>query len=106
MSTLHMPIINTLKYSSQLEQAGIPRRQAELQAMALSDALDHSAARYVTHTDLINATTKLEKAILESTMELRSDCRIFKWCFGIMLPAIITLLLPVLYSAYQQLLGH
>jgi hypothetical protein len=74
--------------------------------MALSDALDHSSACYVTQTDLANATTKLEKAILESTMELKSDCRIFKWCFSIMLPAIITLLLPVLYSAYQQLLGQ
>lgn len=60
----------------------------------------------LTQIDLINATAKLEKAILESTMELKSDCRIFKWCFGIMLPAIITLLLPVLHSAYQQLLGH
>jgi hypothetical protein len=101
-----MPIINTLKYSSQLEQAGIPRRQAELQAMALSDALDNSTERYVTHADLATATTKLEKAILESTMELKSDIRIFKWCFGIMLPAIITLLMPVLHSAYQQLLGR
>jgi hypothetical protein len=101
-----MPIINTLKYSSQLEQAGIPRRQAELQAMALSDALDNSTARYVTHADLTNSTSKLEKAILESTMALRSDIRIFKWCFGIMLPAIITLLIPVLHSIYQNLLGH
>lgn len=74
--------------------------------MALSDALDNSTARYVTHADLLNTTTKLEKAILESTMELKSDCRIFKWCFGIMLPAIIALLLPVLHSVYQQLLGH
>jgi hypothetical protein len=101
-----MPIINTLKYSAQLEEAGIPRKQAELQAMALSDALNHSSACYVTQTDLANATTKLERAILESTMELKSDCRIFKWCFSIMLPAIITLLLPVLYGAYQQLLGQ
>ena len=106
MSTVSMPIINTLKYSAQLEEAGIPRKQAELQAMALSDALDNSTSRYVTQADLANTTTKLEKAILESTMELKSDCRIFKWCFGIMLPAIITLLLPVLHSAYQQLLGH
>ena len=60
----------------------------------------------ITQADLINATTKLEKAIIESTMELKSDCRIFKWCFSIMLPAIITLLLPVLHSAYQQLLGQ
>ena len=101
-----MPIINTLKYSAQLEEAGIPRKQADLQAMALSDALNHSSACYVTQTDLANATTKLERAILESTMELKSDCRIFKWCFSIMLPAIITLLLPVLYGAYQQLLGQ
>ena len=59
----------------------------------------------LTKTDLANTTAKLEKVILESTMELKSDFRIFKWCFGIMLPAIITLLLPVLHSAYQQILG-
>jgi hypothetical protein len=106
MPTFPMPIINTLKYSAQLQEAGIPRKQAELQAMALSDALDNSSACYVTQTDLANATTKLEKAILESTMDLKSDCRIFKWCFGIMLPAIITLILPVLHSVYQQWLGH
>jgi hypothetical protein len=60
----------------------------------------------ITQADLANATTRLEKIILESTIELKSDCRIFKWCFGIMLPAIITILLPVLNSAYQQLLGQ
>ena len=60
----------------------------------------------LTNADLANATAKLEKVILESAMELKSDFRIFKWCFGIMLPAIITLLLPVLHSAYQQLVGH
>jgi hypothetical protein len=106
MSTLIMPIINTLRYSAQLEEAGIPRKQAELQAMALSDALDNSSACYVTQADLTNATTKLEKAIIESTIEIKSDIRIFKWCFGIMLPAIITLVLPVLHNMYQQFLGH
>ncbi len=60
----------------------------------------------MTNADLANATAKLEKAILESTRGLKPDFIIFKWCFGIMLPAIITLLLPVLHSAYQQLLGH
>lgn len=60
----------------------------------------------MTQSDLTNATTKLEKAILESTLELKSDSRIFKWCFGIMLPATIALLLPVLHSAYQQWLGY
>ena len=60
----------------------------------------------MTQVDLASTTAKLEKAILELTIELKSDFRIFKWCFGIMLPAIITLLLPVLHSAYQQLLGH
>ena len=74
--------------------------------MALNDALENSTARYVTQADLANTTTKLEKAILESTMEVKSDCHIFKWCFGIILPSIITLLLPVLHSVYQQLLGH
>lgn len=60
----------------------------------------------MTYVDLAHATAKLEKAIIELTTELKSEFRIFKLCFGIMLPAIITLLLPVLYSAYQQLLGH
>ena len=60
----------------------------------------------MTQADLANATAKLEKVILASAMGLKFDFRIFKWCFGIMLPAIITLLLPVLHSAYQQLLGH
>jgi len=106
MSTLNMPIINTLRYSAQLEEAGIPRKQAELQAMALSDALDNSSACYVTQADLTHATTKLEKAIIESTIEIKSDTRIFKWCFGIMLTAIITLVLPVLHSMYQQYLGR
>jgi hypothetical protein len=60
----------------------------------------------MTQVALDNATAKLEKDILESTMALKSEFRIFKWCFGIMLPAIITLLLPILHSAYQQLLGQ
>ena len=129
---------NSLTYCQDLERAGMPRQLAEVQALALNAALDHSAHDFatkadlaqglaaldkeirITKNDLSGAVTTLEKKIVESEARLEkeihrsiapiekdisnlyADNKIFKWCFGIMIPISLTLLIPVVQGLYKQ----
>jgi hypothetical protein len=103
-------MINTLKYAQRLEAAGFSRSQAEAQALVIQDALDDSMQPFATKADLTIVTTKLEAKIdhVELTLgssikELQSDMRTVKWVLGLMVPALITLLIPAIQSIYLQL---
>jgi hypothetical protein len=154
MTAMHR--FNSLTYCQDLERAGMPRQLAEVQALALNAALDHSAHDFATKTDLAQglaaldkeiritknelsaavitlerkihetkcdlsgAVTTLEKKIVESEARLEkeihrsiapiekdisnlyADNKIFKWCFGIMIPISLTLLIPVVQGLYKQ----
>jgi hypothetical protein len=110
-------MINTLKYAQRLEAAGFSRSQAEAQALVIQDALDDSMQPFATKSDLTVVATKLEARIdrldtkidhVELTLgssikELQSDMRTVKWVLGLMVPALITLLIPAIQSIYLQL---
>jgi hypothetical protein len=110
-------MINTLKYAQRLEAAGFSRSQAEAQALVIQDALADSMQPFATKADLTIVTTKLEAKIdrldtkidhVELTLgssikELQSDMRTVKWVLGLMVPALITLLIPAIQSIYLQL---
>ena len=125
-------MINTLKYAKRLEAAGFSRIQAEAQALAIQDAFDDSMHLFVTKSDLNIAVTRLDAKIdgvetrlrseirtldttlrsevgrVETTLgssirELQSDMRTVKWILGLMVPVLITLLIPAIQSIYLQL---
>ncbi len=121
-------MINTLKYAQRLEAAGFSRSQAEAQALVIQDALDDSMHPFATKSDLNIAVTRLDAKIdgvetrllseirtldpkvgrVETTLgssirELQSDMRTVKWILGLMVPILITLLIPAIQSIYLQL---
>ena len=125
-------MINTLKYAKRLEAAGFSRIQAEAQALAIQDAFDDSMYPFATKSDLNIAVTRLDAKIdgvetrllsvistldatlrsevgrVETTLgssirELQSDMRTVKWILGLMVPVLITLLIPAIQSIYLQL---
>ncbi len=121
-------MINTLKYAQRLEAAGFSRSQAEAQALVIQDALDDSMQPFATKSDLNIAVTRLDAKIdgvetrllseirtldskvgrVETTLgssirELQSDMRTVKWILGVMVPILITLLIPAIQSIYLQL---
>ena len=125
-------MINTLKYAKRLEAAGFSRIQAEAQALAIQDAFDDSMHPFATKSDLNIAVTRLDAKIdgvetrllseirtldttlrsevgrVETTLgssirELQSDMRTVKWILGLMVPVLITLLIPAIQSIYLQL---
>ena len=121
-------MINTLKYAQRLEAAGFSRSQAEAQALVIQDALDDSMHPFATKSDLNIAVTRLDAKIdgvetrllseirtldskvgrVETTLgssirELQSDLRTVKWILGLMVPVLITLLIPAIQSIYLQL---
>ena len=125
-------MINTLKYAKRLEAAGLSRVQAEAPALALQDACDDALHPFATKSDLNIAVTRLDAKIdgvetrllseirtldttlrsevgrVETTLgssirELQSDMRTVKWILGLMVPVLITLLIPAIQSIYLQL---
>ena len=125
-------MINTLKYAKRLEAAGFSRVQAEAQALAIQDAFDDALHPFATKSDLNIAVTRLDAKIdgvetrlrseirtldttlrsevgrVETTLgssirELQSDMRTVKWILGLMVPVLITLLIPAIQSIYLQL---
>ncbi len=121
-------MINTLKYAQRLEAAGFSRSQAEAQALVIQDAFDDSMHPFATKSDLNIAVTRLDAKIdgvetrllseirtldskvgrVETTLgssirELQSDMRTVKWILGVMVPILITLLIPAIQSIYLQL---
>ncbi len=121
-------MINILKYAQRLEAAGFSRSQAEAQALVIQDALDDSMHPFATKSDLNIAVTRLDAKIdgvetrllseirtldskvgrVETTLgssirELQSDMRTVKWILGLMVPVLITLLIPAIQSIYLQL---
>jgi hypothetical protein len=125
-------MINTLKYAKRLEAAGFSRIQAEAQALAIQEAFDDSLHPFATKSDLNIAVTRLDAKIdgvetrllseirtldttlrsevgrVETTLgssirELQLDMRTVKWILGLMVPVLITLLIPAIQSIYLQL---
>ncbi|HEY0296809.1 MAG TPA: DUF1640 domain-containing protein [Bordetella sp.] len=72
-----MPAFDTLKYANALKDVGIPDRQAEAQALALSGAFDVSLERLATKDDLNLLAT-----------ELRGENKITKWMLGTLIVAV------------------
>lgn len=66
-------MLDTLKYSHQLEAAGIPREQAEAQAEALREALVHG--ELATKGDLKDLEAATKANIQELRAELKADTK-------------------------------
>lgn len=82
----HILALDTLKYTKRLEDASIPRSQAEAQAAALSEALDSSLGELATKGDFREFKT-----------EVRGEFKLIKWMLAIIIAVNV---LPVLQTLF------
>ena len=87
MSTI---TFDTLKFANKLKSAGVPDKQAEAEAEALSEALEVNLKELVTK-EYLDAKLQQELA------PLRTDLVVIKWMIGLMLAGVISLVLKAFF---------
>lgn len=84
---------DTLKFARKLKEAGVPERQAEAEAEALSEAFDSTV---LTKADLLEALSPVNGRISdlsERMARMEGDMRLIKWMLALV---ILVTVLPVL----------
>jgi hypothetical protein len=81
---------DTLKFANKLKSAGVPDKQAEAEAEALSEALEVNLKELVTK-EYLDAKLQHELA------PLRTDLVVIKWMIGLMLVGVISLVLKAFF---------
>lgn len=81
---------DTLKFANKLKSAGVPEKQAEAEAEALSEALEVNLKELVTK-EYLDAKFQQELA------PIRTDLAILKWMIGLMLAGVISLVLKAFF---------
>ncbi len=81
---------DTLKFANKLKSAGVPDKQAEAEAEALSEALEVNLKELVTKEYL---DTKLQQELAP----LRTDLAVLKWMIGLILASVISLVLKAFF---------
>ena len=81
---------DTLKFANKLKSAGVPDKQAEAEAEALSEVLEVNLKELVTKEYL---DTKLQQELAP----LRTDLAVLKWMIGLILASVISLVLKAFF---------
>ena len=83
---------DTLKFANKLKSAGVPDKQAEAEAEALSEALEVNLKELVTkeHLDI-----KLQQELAP----IRTDLAVIKLMIGLMLAGVISLVLKAFFPS-------
>lgn len=88
-------LFDTLSYTKKLREAGVPEKQAEVQAEAIAEALSGQLA---TKSDV----ELLRKDLQLSHSELRGDFKIVKWMLGVVISANIGLALMLIKALFAK----
>ena len=88
---------DTLKFANRLKEAGVPDKQAEAEARALSEVLEVNFDQWATKRDLYDLEARL-KARLD-TMEARmtGEQTLLKWMMGLLLGGVAALILKAFF---------
>ena len=81
---------DTLKFANKLKSAGVPDKQAEAEAEALSEVLEVNFKELVTKEYL---DTKFQQALAP----IRTDLAVLKRMIGLMLAGVISLVLKAFF---------
>ena len=100
MATLTFDI---LKFANKLKAAGVPDKQAEAEAAALSEVLEVNLKELVTKEDLRiglrELESKLEAKIDKLEAKFTGEFTLVKWMLGLLLGGIVALILRAFFPA-------
>ncbi len=95
MSTL---TFDTLKFANKLKSAGVPEKQAEAEAEALSEALEVNLKDLVTKEYLDTKFQKELAPILTDLAVLKADSITLKWMMGILIAGVMSIVIKTFFS--------
>ena len=88
---------DTLKFANKLKAAGVPDKQAEAEAEALSEALEVNLKELVTKEFLHNELRDLEHRIDTRFERIDGELKLSRWMLGVLLAGVISLVLKAFF---------
>ncbi|MGD0281188.1 MAG: DUF1640 domain-containing protein [Dissulfurispiraceae bacterium] len=91
-------IFDTLQYAKRLKEAGVPEKQAEVQAEALREIEQSRLDELATKQDLKVTKQELKQEIALLREELKGEIKLLKWMMGAVLAGIVSLVLKTFFA--------
>ena len=89
---------DTLKFANKLKSAGVPEKQAEAEAEAISEALEVNLKDLVTK-EYLDAKLQQELAPIRTDLAvLKADSVTIKWMMGIIIAGVMSIVIKTFFS--------
>ncbi|MGZ5029511.1 MAG: DUF1640 domain-containing protein [Methylobacter sp.] len=88
---------DTLKYANKLKSAGVPDKQAEAEAEALSEALEVNLKELATKEYLSRELRDVEQRIDTRFERIDGELKLIRWMLGMLLAGVISLVLKAFF---------
>ena len=88
---------DTLKFANRLKAAGVPERQAEAEAEALSEVFAVNLRELATKDDLQHALKELEGRMDIKFERMQGELTLIKWMLGLILGGVVALVLKAFF---------
>jgi hypothetical protein len=88
---------DTLKYANKLKSAGVPDKQAEAEAEALSEALEINLKELATKEYLKTELRDLEHRLDARFERIDGELKLNRWMLGVVMAGIVSLVLKAFF---------
>ena len=88
---------DTLKFANKLKLAGVPDKQAEAEAEALSEVLEINLKELATKQDIRLEVRDLEHRLDARFERIYGELKLTRWMLGVMLAGVMSLVLKAFF---------
>ena len=88
---------DTLKFANKLKLAGVPDKQAEAEAEALSQVLEINLKELATKQDIRLEVRDLEHRLDARFERIDGELKLTRWMLGVMLAGVMSLVLKAFF---------
>ena len=88
---------DTLKFANKLKLAGVPDKQAEAEAEALSEVLEINLKELATKQDIKLEVRELEHRLDARFERIDGELKLTRWMLGVMLAGVMSLVLKAFF---------
>ena len=88
---------DTLKFANKLKLAGVPDKQAEAEAEALSEVLEINLKELATKQDIRLEVRDLEHRLDARFERIDGELKLTRWMLGLMLAGVMSLVLKAFF---------
>lgn len=88
---------DTLKFANKLKLAGVPDKQAEAEAEALSEVLEINLKELATKQDIRLEVRDLEQRLDARFERIDGELKLTRWMLGVMLAGVMSLVLKAFF---------